>query len=103
LWAIARFDLRLSDNEFGSFTPHLFDLLLQRKQAADRLEYYRTGIIAAAVVNFSMGRPEKPMSPLDFVPGVKKKDFDLSTMSPEDQAKYIKGMFSKKIYNRKGR
>ena len=98
---MARYDLGISDTEFGELTPHLFDLLLQRKQAQDKQEYYRAGIIAAAVVNFSMGHPDKPVSPMDFVPGVKKKDFDLSTMTPEEQAKFVKGMFGKKIYNRK--
>lgn len=63
------------------------------------------GTVAAAVVNFSICHPEKIISVEDFVPGGKsvKADFDLRTLSPEDQAKYVKGQFSKKIYNRRGK
>jgi len=84
-------------------TPRLFDLLLKRKEAADRQEWRRAGVVAAAVVNFSMCRPEKPISPEEFVPKTKAtKEFDLRDMTPEQQAKYIKNMFSKKTYRRKG-
>jgi hypothetical protein len=101
LWSIGRFDLRLGEKEFWSLTPKLFNLLLERKEAADRQEFLRSGIIAAAVVNFSMCHPDKPVSPTDFVPGYKKKNFDLRDMDPKEQAKYIRNMFSKKVFNRK--
>ncbi len=83
----------------------MFDLLLKRKEAKDRREWYQTGTIAAAVVNFSMCHPEKQVSAEDYVPGIKqeKKEFDLTKLSPEDQAKYVLGQFSKKIYNRRGK
>lgn len=103
LWAIARFDLKLTTKEFGRLTPKLFDLLLKRKEVADKQEWRRAGVIAAAVVNFSMCHPEKMVSPEDFVPGKKepKEEFDLQKLPPEEQARFIKNMFAKKEFRQK--
>ena len=96
--------MRLSEEEFGELTPALFEALLDRKQTADKAEYARAGIIAAAVINHSMSPPEKAVHPLDFVPGESKKDRDatnLSELSPEAQAKAVKGMFTRKKFRRR--
>jgi hypothetical protein len=97
----------LTEDEIGSLTPLLFFALLKRKQNADRQEYVRAGLVAAAVMNFSMGHPDKPVTELDFVPGWLKEQevtpvFDLQQMSPEAQAAYVKKQFSKRIYLQKG-
>lgn len=102
MWAIARFDLGLSDKEFGAITPAMLDALLRRKQAREQQEFLRTGIVAAAIINFSMSPPKEPVSARDFVPdfdGTKeeKEEFDLRNLSPEDQKRYIIDMFSKKV------
>lgn len=93
----------MTDQQWLGLTCREFDALLKRKEANDRREDIRAGIIAAAVVNYSMCHPEKMVSPLDFVPGLKKKDdgFDLRTLSPEEQAEYVKKQFAKKIFRRK--
>lgn len=101
---MARFDLQLTEEEFGELTPGLFEALVTRKQAADKADYARAGIVAAAVINHSMSPPEKAVHPLDFVPGESKKDreaFDLSSMTPEAQAKAVKGMFTRKKFRRR--
>lgn len=84
-------------------TPRMFDFLLKRKQAADRQEYYRAGLIASAVINFSMCHPEERVTAEMFVPGIKEEDtkFDLTKMSPEAQAKYVRKQFGKKVFRRK--
>ena len=84
--------------------PALFQALLDRKAVADKAEYARAGIIAAAIINHSFSPPEKAVHPLDFVPGESGKDrdsVDLSKMKPEDQAKVVKGMFTRKKYRRR--
>lgn len=85
-------------------TPVLFDALLKRKQVQDRREDFRTGIIAAAVVNFSMCHPEKHVSPMDFVPqmpGEKQDEFDLSKLDPKEQAAYVRSLFKKRQMRRR--
>lgn len=88
----------------------MFDALLARKEAQDQRENIQSGVIAAAVVNFSMVHPEKPVSPMDFVPqstrGKKAQvqEVDMRTWSAQEQADYIRNLFKKKVYNhRKGR
>lgn len=109
LWAIGRIDLRLSDADFGKLTPRLFDALLARKEAQDTRENIRAGVVAAAVVNFSMVHPDKPVSPMDFVPQGRHskkaaaEEVDMRTWSAEEQTKYIKSLFKKKVFTHKGR
>jgi hypothetical protein len=101
LWATAHFDLGLSDEELGVLTPRMFHALLKRKQMADREAFLRTGMIASAVINYSMGHPEKPVSPMEFVPGGEQKSkFDLRELSPEGQKAYIIDAFSSKKMKR---
>ncbi|VVB52227.1 Uncharacterised protein [uncultured archaeon] len=83
-----------------------FELLLARKRQADRQAYFQAGIVAAAVINYSLARGEdhKLMDPWDFVPGgnpnAEDEKVDLTKMSPEEQAAYVKGIFSKAIYRK---
>lgn len=101
MWAIGRFDLGLTDAEFGKLNPALFQALLNRKQEQDKKEFLQTGMIAAAVINFSAGHPEKPVSVMDFVPGHKKQEFDLRDLPPEEQWRRIRNEFMKKEFRRK--
>ena len=96
LWAIGRYDLGLTDDEFGVLTPGLLEALLDRKQAESKQDYFRTGLISAAVINTSMAAPKRPVSALDFVPGEKPKEKDLSTMTGEEAEAEILAQFSKK-------
>lgn len=83
-----------------------FELLLERKRQADRQAYLQAGIVAAAVINYSLARGEdhKAMSPWDFVPGGNPNEegerVDLTKMTPEAQAAYVKGIFAKAIYRK---
>ena len=60
----------------------------------------RAGIVAAAVINFSMCHPDEKVSMMDFVPGEKKADGSLSGLTPEQQAAKIIEAFGKKTYTR---
>jgi hypothetical protein len=74
LWSSARYDLHLSDADFWSLTPRQFSALLRRhKQALDRSNYL-VGILASVTANFSMARPDPPLSSEDFMLGRKVKE-----------------------------
>lgn len=103
---MCRYDFRLSDSETGRLTPALFHALLERKRAGEKQEFLRAGIVAAAVINFSMGHPDKPVTEADFVPDWLREDkdkqaVDLTTLTAEQQAAYVINQFSKRTYRRK--
>jgi hypothetical protein len=78
-------------------SPRTFHALLKRKQQADREKFLRAGIIASAVINFSMGAPDNPVTPQDFMPrDPNEAEFDLRTLSPEEQKAYVIDQFSSK-------
>lgn len=96
---MARFDLGLEDEEFGDLTYRQLDALVERLKERERKEYIRTGIVAAAVINFSYRPPEKPAKILDFVPDMQEEARpDLSKMTPAEAEKYWLGQFAKKNY-----
>ena len=68
LWALARYDLQLSDEEFGELSPRQFHWLLKRKERETEHRELLNGIVAAAVVNFSFSAPDKQAEPKDFMP-----------------------------------
>lgn len=67
MWAIARYDLHLTDEEFYSLTPRQFDALLKRHELAEQKREYLAAQTTAAIINFSMRAPDKPVSPRDFM------------------------------------
>jgi hypothetical protein len=102
LWAIARIDFGLSEEDTGYLTSAMFDALGKQKRIAERQEWIRTGIVAAAVINFSMCHPDKPVAATEFVPDYgEKKAFNLMEMTPEEQTAYVKAEASKKTYTRR--
>ena len=99
---MARYDLHLSDEQFGQLTLGQFDALVRRREEAERREWMRTGTIAAAVMNFSMNHPDRHVEMMDFVPRRPDEDdgTDLSKLTPEQQANRILGQMMKRTYNR---
>ena len=90
----------LPEEEIGQLTLLEFDTLLKRKKAADNRVRLNAGIVAAAVLNTAaFGDPNrKPAHPTDFVPDWKKKEKDLTQMSPEEQKFYIMNQFFKRSF-----
>lgn len=88
-------------------TPALFEALLERKRQGIKLVYMQTGILAAAVINFSQRAPEKAVSAMDFMPEFlieeadKESGVDLRKMTPEQQAAFVRNQFMKRTYNRR--
>ena len=73
LWAVARYDLGLSDREFGELTSVEFEALLDRRTEERNRAQLNAGIVAAAICNAFRGQDSKPVSPIDFVPDYKEK------------------------------
>lgn len=67
-WAQARYDLRLTEEEFWRLTPRLFHLLWERHREriihTELLHAWTT----AAIINFSGYGPEKPVPESTFIP-----------------------------------
>jgi hypothetical protein len=66
-WAIARQDLKLSDNEWLDMTPRQFAALQKARLKEMQREELLVGKIEAAVKNYSMRAPKKWVSPHDLM------------------------------------
>jgi hypothetical protein len=74
LWTIARIQLRLSDAEFGSLTPHEFFLLYDRWLETLEIEDAR---VAQFMCLYANAHSKKKFKPSDFMPnrrGPQKKE-----------------------------
>ena len=70
---MARFYLRLSDDEFFSLTPRQFWALTQRKKEENERAELLMGIQTSVLANHSMSPPKKPYAPHDFMPSKQKE------------------------------
>ena len=68
LWSLARYDLRLSTEEFYAMTVGQLDALIRRRERDIQEREFLFGQLASCTVNFSMGRPKDPVQPRDFMP-----------------------------------
>ena len=83
-WAIARYDLGLTEADFYWITPAQLRALYDRHaQAREHLELL-TGILASVTVNFGFCHPEKPMVPVDFMPTRRARANAADRELPED-------------------
>jgi len=94
---MARYDLRIPEDEVGELTLAEFDALVQRKKAEDNRIRLNAGVVAATIQNCTPGDPNRePASPLDFVPDwAKDHKVDLRSMTPEQQRDHIQAMFDR--------
>jgi hypothetical protein len=68
LWAIGRYDLGLSWEEFEELTPGMFQALCKRRNVRIKYERYAHGLTASAVYNVNRGSVEDPVvTGFDFV------------------------------------
>jgi hypothetical protein len=66
-WSIARYDLRLTDDEWLDMTPRQLHALRLRQIEQLQHSELLTGIIASVTANFSMMKPEPPCSAESFM------------------------------------
>jgi hypothetical protein len=105
IWAIARYDFGLQEEEVGKLNLREYDALSKRKQAERNDARLNAGIIAAAILNSAaFGDPDrKPVTALDFVPDLKAKvegsapRVDMRNWSPEDQRQHFMSIFGKRL------
>lgn len=68
MWAIARYDLRLSWEEFEEITPKMFWALCKRRNIRLKYERYAHAMTTAAVYNTLRSKADDPVvRPFDFV------------------------------------
>jgi hypothetical protein len=85
LWAVAKADLGMSREEFLSTAPVELDAMMDRLKARRDDAQYFAAMVCASIFNVNCDWEKKPegFSPLDFMPGHKKKDDDLEAFARE--------------------
>lgn len=76
IWSYARYELRLSDDEFWSLTPLQFSLLSDRHEERRVLDLHGSAIVASVVANANRDakKQPRPFTPADFLPDLKRAD-----------------------------
>jgi hypothetical protein len=96
---VARYDLRLSDEEFYALTPRQFDALCKRHRMASEMTEFFFAQVSSTVMNTGFRSTEKPTSPADFMPSQRnKKPIKQRTseqQSPEEVLDRIRLAFSR--------
>jgi len=102
LWAIARFDLKLTEEEVGQLTFLEYDVLLKRKHMDDDRARLNAGYIYAAIYNTAMGDPNREaVQPTDVVPSMRvEKHPDLTGMSGDQVKRAIFSVFQGQVKGR---
>ena len=70
---MARFHLRLSDEEFFCMTPRQLHVLTARHHEQTEHQEFLSAIVASTIANFSLAAPKKPLKPSDFMPSLRAK------------------------------
>jgi hypothetical protein len=85
LWAIARFDLRLSEEEYLEMPPIALDALLARAAIADRKALFPGAMVCATLCNLKNDWDKNPdgWQPADFLPGAVREEDDLEAFARE--------------------
>jgi len=83
-------------------TPARFSSLLERKRMADQHAWFRTGTIAATIINYSMCRERgsKALNAMDFVPAYlleNEKEIPFEKLPIEEQRKLVRAWKKKEI------
>lgn len=69
VWAIARYDLALSEAEFWALSPVKFHALCRRLRTDEQRQDYRSGVLAALIVNVNTVKGQGK-APADFFPSL---------------------------------
>jgi len=98
VWAIARYDFGLPEDEIGRLNFLEFDALMRRKGMADDRLRLNAGFIYAAINNTAQGDPNrKAVQPADIVPSMHPEEtptYNLREMAPELQSKHVHNVFA---------
>jgi len=68
MWTFAKFNLHLTDEEFGQLTPRQYHAMKQRfEQEQEHRDWYNA-CVCTSIINYSLSRPKKPVQITDFMP-----------------------------------
>jgi hypothetical protein len=98
LWAIARYDLKLPEDEIGQLTFLEYFALLKRKHMEDDRARLNAGYIYAAIHNTAYGDPNREaVQPSDIVPSMREDKHDLTGRSGDEVKAMIFSVFGGKV------
>lgn len=69
MWAVCRYDHRMSWDEFQDMTLAQFEALEDRRATAIRHARFNAALITSALVNVNLSGEADALSPFDFLPG----------------------------------
>ena len=88
LWAVARYDLRLSDDEFWNMSYDEFQALLQRRNFEIERQDYHAALICSTLANIFRSGKSRAYKVSDFMPGKPKQK---RKQSPKEMVEILKG------------
>lgn len=87
LWAIARYDLKLSDREFWDLSADQFSALLKRRSIELERQDFHAAQICCTLANIFRDKKSKAYQPADFMPNPKRK----TKQTPDQMLEIVKG------------
>lgn len=100
MWAVARYDLGLTEEEFFDITPAQFFALVKRKNIETKEQDYRSGVIASNIVRVVCKQEDgKKYSPSYFFPSLrtdKEREAEASRSTPEGMKTALQSLFPPK-------
>jgi hypothetical protein len=87
LWAIGRYDLQLSEEDFWRLTLKEFNMLCHRHRERRRAELFNSALICSVIANVHRGKG-KPYKPDDFMP----KEKTNKKMTTEEMVEMLKAI-----------
>lgn len=73
LWAIGRYDLRLSEEEFWDLSWEQLEALIERHSNSVEREDYHAALICAVLANIHRAKSTSVFKPSDFMPKTKEE------------------------------
>lgn len=103
LWAVGRYDLNLSEQDFWSLTVPKFQALLERHKIDQEWQNYRAALICSILANVYRDPKKKssPFMPADFMPGETEQKQEPDRML--DIVKDFQAVFEAKKRKKHGR
>lgn len=87
LWAIARYDLELSEKEFWCLSIDQLDALLKRRNLELERQDFHAAMVCSTMANIFRNKKSRPYQPTDFIPNAKRK----AKQTPEQMIAIIQG------------
>lgn len=90
MWAVARYDLRLSEDEFWALSLREWTALVERRDSELERAEWGTATLTAMVVNMFRKENSKPFEPAHFLNGKGRKQYG---EQEEMTGEYLEALF----------